>query len=794
MEAAAKVYSAEEIKKLAPGYRGKPEKFNFEKTMANRANKANKPPDKKSKSAGPSTEVVTPPTRTSQPQKPTPQRNEQVLSEAIFGVDVSIFLINQREKFAVSTARLPLITREVYQSYVLDENQLDRLLAEQEMVYYATGLVWIRFLDIKAKQGRTVLTSAENDIRKVTQLDHFNVPQPLYIYLTQLGDLSDAVGNRTEIEVPSLPVTTIGGFGGYHAAAISEESHNLFEEVPCLGLAADAVMALQTVHQVADYHVKGPPGSKITHKNLCGASEHIVPPRDEIKRRLTEQGITATAFPEYFPNTRFNIRYMRQLSDIVGRITTFKVEKLNITNMTTDGGQPQIIQTHPIAQQQRCDRWIDIEVQARSVNVASTGNFGAAYIFGFQTFKEPGAGANITARNQSWSCVDTDPAAEVPWLMPDAWAETRNDRRTMPDGLANISDRSHSIVTSKAYISISPKELNIKWYDERHFTLKVRYFNMTSIDINFIVSHKDIAQVIPSNVVLNVTENRNYLFKVIAKAPGSTLIYVNTSSNLNVEDIFLEVIVYKQYALNTISMLVGWIYFVAWSFSCYPQIRFNYLRQSVTGIQIDYFAFSFLGIAFYALFNVTTYLVQEVRNEYQNRFPRSLIPIKINDLLFAFTGTAMSLITIGQFIKYEEKYNPSLSKLTVIILAVLLVAFSALFLLAAENIIVWLDFLNFCSYVCLATNLVRVIPQVYLNYLQKASIGFNINTVLLDIVGGIFSILQMILDAYNYNDWISFFGNFSKFGLGLSSLIFDSIIIFQYAVLYKHSSYELQCT
>lgn len=211
--------------------------------------------------------------------------------------------------------------------------QLDRLLAEQEFIYYATGLFWLRNLEIKAKQGRTALTSAEKDIRKETQADQFNVPQPLQIYLSQIGDLTDAGGKRTEIEIPALPTAVAGGLGGYHHAQITLDTHNLYEEVPCLGIAADAVMALQANNNEPDYRVTGPLGSVINLQNLCGASEHIATPRDEIRRRLTGQGITAAAFPEYVANTRFNVRYMRQISDLVGSITTFRNEKLVIANL-----------------------------------------------------------------------------------------------------------------------------------------------------------------------------------------------------------------------------------------------------------------------------------------------------------------------------------------------------------------------------------------------------------------------------------------------------------------------------
>jgi len=40
------------------------------------------------------------------------------------------------------------------------------------------------------------------------------------------------MGKETELEVPPLPTTVVQGFGGYYAAEVNEEMHNLFEEIP----------------------------------------------------------------------------------------------------------------------------------------------------------------------------------------------------------------------------------------------------------------------------------------------------------------------------------------------------------------------------------------------------------------------------------------------------------------------------------------------------------------------------------------------------------------------------------
>lgn len=75
---------------------------------------------------------------------------------------------------------------------------------------------------------------------KDTKEDVYNVPQPFFLYLSSIGSVVDKMGKRTFLNVPSLPVTAVGGKCGYHSAAVTEQTHCLFEELPSLG---DMLMA-----------------------------------------------------------------------------------------------------------------------------------------------------------------------------------------------------------------------------------------------------------------------------------------------------------------------------------------------------------------------------------------------------------------------------------------------------------------------------------------------------------------------------------------------------------------------
>ncbi len=76
--------------------------------------------------------------------------------------------------------------------------------------------------------------------------------------------------------------------------------------------------------------------------------------------------------------------------------------------------------------------------------------------------------------------------------------------------------------------------------------------------------------------------------------------------------------------------------------------------------------------------------------------------------------------------------------------------------------------------------------QAYMNFRRKSTIGWSIGNVLLDFTGGVLSVAQMFIIAYNNDDWGSIFGDPTKFGLGLFSILFDVFFMLQHYVFYRY--------
>ena len=55
----------------------------------------------------------------------------------------------------------------------------------------------------------------------------------------------------------------------------------------------------------------------------------------------------------------------------------------------------------------------------------------------------------------------------------------------------------------------------------------------------------------------------------------------------------------------------------------------------------------------------------------------------------------------------------------------------------------------------------------------------------MDMLGGVLSIAQLVIDSSLQQDWSGLTGNPVKFGLGNVSILFDIIFVTQHYVLYK---------
>jgi cystinosin len=277
--------------------------------------------------------------------------------------------------------------------------------------------------------------------------------------------------------------------------------------------------------------------------------------------------------------------------------------------------------------------------------------------------------------------------------------------------------------------------------------------------------------------------------------------------------------------LYLISKVFGWIYFFCWSFSFYPQALLNFRRKSTSGSTIDFPAINLMGFIAYFTSNAAFLFSPQIRREYALRNDGLTPTVQINDLAFAGHAIVLTAITLSQYLfpapwgidkRRKGEHGARMSSwIKGIILGGLLGVCVTAFIVSvkddedAKTGWAWIDVVSqfqtlhlvyivlmrtiqvyAISYVKVVITLVKYMPQVITNYRNKSTRGWSILQMLLDFVGGILSVSQLLIDSYLQGDWSGVTGNPVKLALGNFSMFFDIIFFIQHYCLYRGSPHK----
>jgi len=244
-----------------------------------------------------------------------------------------------------------------------------------------------------------------------------------------------------------------------------------------------------------------------------------------------------------------------------------------------------------------------------------------------------------------------------------------------------------------------------------------------------------------------------------------------------------------------VSSVIGYIYFVCWSVSFYPQIITNYERKSIEGLSTDAAVMAVVNYICYTCYNGFFFWDEGIRHQYKKRYgPDATITVQSNDVAFSIHALLLCLIMFGQVVHYGGLQQYPLSKVT--IFTVLIIGFGSLIyclciIFNIQGNFNWIDFLYILATIKLVLTIMTYIPQVMLNYERKSTVGWNIWNVLFDFSGGTLSMVQLITDSVDLNNVKEgLLGNWAKLLLGVITLIFDMIYLLQHFVFYRRVSHD----
>jgi cystinosin len=236
-------------------------------------------------------------------------------------------------------------------------------------------------------------------------------------------------------------------------------------------------------------------------------------------------------------------------------------------------------------------------------------------------------------------------------------------------------------------------------------------------------------------------------------------------------------------ALTILSEVIGWIYFFAWSISFYGQFYTNWKLKSVEGYKLDFQVLNFTGFAFYSYIYIIGYFWQDT-NPYDNY---GLGEIQIQDLLFAVHAFILVCIIGVQCFIYPRGKN-EVSKPAWCLVAFYWVAVPAVY--CFFRVFNWwqedrgFNFVMLVGEFKLSISVIKYIPPAWWNYKRKSTLGWSMENIMLDFTGGLFSVLQTLINLANNDSQVI---NPIKFTLGNVSMAFDILFMIQHFILYRNN-------
>ncbi|KAI1395750.1 PQ loop repeat-domain-containing protein [Hypoxylon fuscum] len=250
--------------------------------------------------------------------------------------------------------------------------------------------------------------------------------------------------------------------------------------------------------------------------------------------------------------------------------------------------------------------------------------------------------------------------------------------------------------------------------------------------------------------------------------------------------------------LEFLSAFFGWIYTLSWSLSFYSQPLLNIRRKSTSGTTVDFPFLNTVGFLAYLIYNTVFYSSPVIRHQYALRNNDHTPTVAVNDVVFAAHAFVVcAVLTTQYFIPsiwgFEKAPGTRPSRL---ILGVVTGSFIAVAIIIFVVVSVpldadpktawaWLDVVYTISYVKLLITVVKYAPQLMYNFRNRSTKGWSIWQILLDFLGGILSIAQLVMDSWLQGDWSGVTGNPVKFALGNVSMLYDLVFMAQHYVLYR---------
>lgn len=300
----------------------------------------------------------------------------------------------------------------MFSEFLADDANIQKTLLPEYVDYYSTAMLWFRMISLKIKLNQGI-TQTERDVLLMLDQSAFALPEPLMMQIRMLGSIQSPTKEHLKPTFPELPVQQVEGYGGYYGV-LNQDTHNLYEEIPCLGVLAEAVRNSLSNAPSGPYRSSLATNELALNENLLGY-RNLANHRNEAKNLAFDTGITPDHFPEYPQGSGINLGLLQAISAQLAQTKTFRVQTIAFNVMAESGSVIQICLQHP--EENGGDNLEKRgEVSVQSVAQLPDSSNGASIVFCPQMLK-----------------TEQTPAASIRWAcaspVPQSWINNRNDRR-----------------------------------------------------------------------------------------------------------------------------------------------------------------------------------------------------------------------------------------------------------------------------------------------------------------------------------------------------------------------------
>ncbi|XP_070338671.1 cystinosin isoform X2 [Equus asinus] len=146
-------------------------------------------------------------------------------------------------------------------------------------------------------------------------------------------------------------------------------------------------------------------------------------------------------------------------------------------------------------------------------------------------------------------------------------------------------------------------------------------------------------------------------FQVTPQNVGQVTVFLH-GNHSNQTGPRIRFLVIHSNVVSIVDQVIGWIYFVAWSISFYPQVITNWRRKSVVGLSFDFVSLNLTGFVAYSVFNIGLLWVPYFKEQFFLKYPNGVNPVDANDVFFSLHAVTLTLVVLVQCCLYEALASP----------------------------------------------------------------------------------------------------------------------------------------